>query len=162
MGIFDIFSKKDPVAEVVQQVRKETILVIDDDKFIRESYQELLTQEGYNVASAVNGKEGLMKAVEIRPNLIMLDIMMPEMDGNMVLEALWKDPRTKTIPVIMLTNAGNIKNMDHAKFFSAFKFMVKVNVSPEEVISSVREGLEVDKRIRQTLGGLDSEMPQSQ
>jgi DNA-binding NtrC family response regulator len=85
--------------------------------------------------------------------------MMPEMDGNQVLEALWRDSRTKTIPVIMLTNAGNIKNMDHAKFFSAFKFMVKVNVAPDEVIASVKEGLEVDKKIRETLVNLPAQTP---
>jgi CheY-like chemotaxis protein len=139
MGLLNFFNKKPPAAPP-QPVSKGTILVVDDEKFLRDFYQELLTGEGYQVITATNGQEALIAAQKM-PNLILLDIMMPLMDGNEVLKRLNLDPKTKNIPVILLTNAGNLNNMDHAKLYSAYKFLIKSNVSPPEVLDTIKEAL---------------------
>ncbi len=140
MGIFDLFGgKKAPVAPAP----KRLVLVVDDEQYIREFYQELLTQEGFDVTMATNGMEALTSVTQRKPELILLDINMPELSGNDVLKKLWDNPQTKTIPVIMLTNEGNINNMEQAKFYNAYKFLIKANTAPEEVISVVKEALKI-------------------
>ena len=79
------------------------VLVIDDDRNVGLTVSEFLHRKGYRVSSAVNGKEGLRAAGAYIPDLIILDIAMPGMDGFEVLRALKKSPRTVSIPVIMLT-----------------------------------------------------------
>ena len=83
-----------------------SILVIDDDLNAQELMKKFLTKENYNVIQATSGKDGLTLAKEHLPNLITLDVMMPEMDGWEVLTALQSDQKTKNIPVIMLTMAN--------------------------------------------------------
>ncbi len=79
------------------------ILVVDDDEALVDVVSNLLKLEGYEVLEAYNGKAGLEMAKEKKPHVIILDIMMPEMDGYQVLEKLKEDPETNDIPVIMLT-----------------------------------------------------------
>lgn len=136
MGIFAFFSSKPPTP--VPHIIKPTVLIIEDEQYLRDFYEELFQGEGYEVMTATNGKEGIEKAQQ-HPNVILLDLMMPIMSGQEVLQVLWDNPQTKTIPVIVLTNAGSIENMDKAKFFSAYKFFIKSNVSPEEIISTVAQ-----------------------
>lgn len=140
VGILNLFYKNKPAPQPVQ-LPKPKVLVVDDDQFLREFYVELLSKEGYQVFGAVNGKTGLEAVTVNKPGVVILDIMMPIIDGNEVLRRLWNDPQTKNIPVIILTNAGNINNMDNAKFYSAYKFLIKTNVTPEEIIESVKEAL---------------------
>jgi CheY-like chemotaxis protein len=148
MGLFDF--KKKPAATTVpqqaatppvQQTTNAKILVVDDEEYLLEFYHEILTKRGYQVLTAANGQEALNQVTAQRPDLILLDIMMPLMDGNEVLRQLKDNPQTKDIPVIVLTNAGNLENMDKAKFYSAYKFFIKSNVPPEEIISTVEEAL---------------------
>jgi CheY-like chemotaxis protein len=139
MGLLDIFNKKKAPSPPVA-APKHKVLVVDDDQFLREFYQELLTGSGYQVLTANNGQEALVAALN-KPDVILLDIMMPVMDGNEVLRQLSQNPQTKEIPVIILTNAGSINNMDHAKIYSAYKFLIKTNVTPEEVLSEVKDAV---------------------
>jgi two-component system alkaline phosphatase synthesis response regulator PhoP/two-component system response regulator VicR len=81
----------------------KTILVVDDEKHIVRLVQINLERAGYKVITAQDGKEGLQKAQQEKPDLIVLDVMMPYMDGFEVLKHLKKDPETRNIPVIMLT-----------------------------------------------------------
>jgi CheY-like chemotaxis protein len=136
MGLFDAFQKK-PASPPAPPAPKATILVVDDEQYLREFYQELLTQQGYQIYMAANGQEGYDLATKLRPDLILLDIMMPGMSGIEVLSKLEESGLTEKSHVIMLTNAGSMQNMDDAKFHSAYQFLIKANTSPEEVIKTV-------------------------
>ena len=91
--------------------------------------------------TATNGQEAMDIVLKDPPSLIILDIMMPVMDGNEVLKRLWDNNLTKKIPVIVLTNAGNLENMDKAKFYSTYQFFIKSNISPEEILKTVNGAL---------------------
>lgn len=144
MGLFNLFNKKTPAPASTSSspnTLKPVILVIDDDQFLREFYQQILVKAGYQVFTATNGVEGLQAILKNKPDVILLDIMMPVMDGNEVLKKLSENPEITKIPVIILTNAGSINNMDNAKYYSAYKFLIKANVTPEEVVEAVKEVL---------------------
>lgn len=79
------------------------VLVVEDDNVIRESLREVLTEEGYTVATAQHGKEALTRLTELRPKVILLDLMMPVMDGWQVLEALQQDAALASIPVVVVS-----------------------------------------------------------
>lgn len=157
MGLFNLFNKKPATPPPPVAAPKPKVLVVDDDQFLREFYQELLIGAGYQVITATNGQEALKAALN-KPDAILLDIMMPVMDGNEVLRQLSNNPQTKVIPVIILTNAGSINNMDNAKFYSAYKFLIKTNVTPEEVLSEVKDAVsrvktvEVPSIVKQSTG----------
>jgi CheY-like chemotaxis protein len=85
------------------------ILVVDDDKDIGEIVRYALSKDNHEVIEALNGKEGLARASSDKPDLIILDIMMPEMDGLSVSTRLAADPATKNIPVIILTAKGRMR-----------------------------------------------------
>lgn len=87
------------------------ILVVDDDRSIVEMLQFLLTKEGYTVCIARDGSAGLAMAQQEKPDLIILDIMMPEMDGFTVSGALFKDPAMRRIPILILTAKGNAREI---------------------------------------------------
>ncbi|MCG2689830.1 response regulator, partial [Candidatus Parcubacteria bacterium] len=82
------------------------ILTIEDDKFLRELIKRKLQEVGFEAISASNGEEGLKLAKEEKPNLILLDLIMPGMDGFITLKELQKDPLLASIPVIILSNLG--------------------------------------------------------
>ena len=86
------------------------ILVVDDDRLIVMIIESVLKKEGYEVYTASNGKEGLNKAREVKPNLMILDIMMPEMDGYEVCHCLKRDPDTADIAVLVLTAKADVEN----------------------------------------------------
>jgi CheY-like chemotaxis protein len=144
VGILDLLKK--PAATPEVSVQKRKVLVVDDERDLREFYEDLLTRQGYEVVTATNGQEALAAVTQHAPELILLDIMMPVMDGLEVLRALNDNEQTKKIPVIVLTNAGNMDNMDQANFYSAYKFFVKVNVAPEEIIKTVADALATVKQ----------------
>ena len=102
-----------PLKSELLQVGAKTVLVIDDDPTVHDLMQRFLTKEGFQVASALNGEEGLALAKKLQPDAITLDVMMPSMDGWAVLSALKVDPELADIPVIMLTIVDN-KNMGYA------------------------------------------------
>ena len=141
MGLLDRFKKPADAPQV--QDAKLKVLVVDDEQYLREFYQDLLTRQGFDVSTATNGKEALDLVASGQPNLILLDIMMPVMDGMEVLKNLWENNLTRKIPVIVLTNAGDLNNMDKAKFYSTYQFFIKSNVEPEEIVKTVNEALGV-------------------
>src|SRR5690349_4486863 len=87
------------------------ILVVDDEKDVVELIQFALTKEGHSVSGAYDGKEGLELARSEQPELIILDVMMPEMDGYTMNTRLVADAKTRSIPVIILTAKGQMRDM---------------------------------------------------
>ena len=115
------------------------ILIIEDDPYVLKFYGRLFALGKYEVDMAGSGKEGIAKAKANKPNLILLDIMMPEMDGFVVLKELKEDPETKDCEVIMLTNLSDTESFKKAIDMGANGYLVKVNNPPEKLIEEVEK-----------------------
>ena len=115
------------------------ILLIEDDPLVIRMYQKILSFEGFEIEFAVNGRDGVIMAKEVKPNLIFCDVMMPQMNGIEVLEHLKADPETSDIPVIMLTNLSGTHDAEMALQKGAFAYMVKSEYKPKEVAAKAKE-----------------------
>jgi DNA-binding response OmpR family regulator len=117
------------------------ILIIEDDKFLRELIAKKLNEEGFGVDEAVDGEEGLRKSKEGKPNLILLDLILPGIDGFEVLAKIKQDPEIKSIPVIILSNLGQKEDIEKGLKLGAFDYLVKAHFTPGEIIEKVRNAL---------------------
>ena len=128
-----------PTVPTAQPAPKKKILIAEDDPTMREFYGELMNDQGYEVYTAENGQIALQMAIEKKPDLLILDIMMPIMDGKAMLHELRKIPQFKLLPVIILTNAGDTDTMrETQRYENADAFLIKSNVTPQEVIDKVK------------------------
>ena len=118
---------------------KGKILLIEDDEMLSTLYAEKFKREGYEVATANNGVDGLKLAEEHKPNVILLDIIMPKMDGFMVLKKLRKNGATKDISVILLTNLGQEEDVKKGKALGADDYFIKANHTPSEIVTKVKD-----------------------
>jgi CheY-like chemotaxis protein len=117
------------------------ILITEDDPLMSRMYQKIFSFEGYEVVMADNGQDGLEKARTVQPTLILLDVMMPVMNGLEMLEKLKQDPTTKGIPVIMLTNLAGEQDAETALSKGAVKYIVKSEYDPKQISDMVKEVL---------------------
>lgn len=116
------------------------ILVVEDDDAIASLYEAMLSTEGFAVVRAATGPEGLQKAKEEAPDLILLDLLLPEMSGIDVLRELRESgPPHAEVPVIVLTNLDEEWALGQARVFGATDYLVKVKTTPSEVVGRVRE-----------------------
>lgn len=113
------------------------ILLIEDEQIIIELLQRKLTEEGYDVAIAKDGEEGIKAMEAEEPDLILLDIVMPKMGGLEVMEEMQKNPDLKRIPVVVVSNSGQPVELDRAKKLGAKDWLVKTEFDPQEVIEKV-------------------------
>ncbi len=117
------------------------ILLIEDDDLMIRMYQRVLTFKGYTVEIAENGLLGYEKAKTFKPNLILLDIMMPVLNGLQTLEKLKQDPATKDIKVIILSNLVHKRDSEYAVKLGAIKYLIKSDYDPNEVIEEINKCL---------------------
>src|SRR3989344_8464977 len=117
------------------------ILIVEDDPLMLRMYQKIFTLEQYEVEVATNGEEALEKVHAGKPTIILLDIMMPKMNGLQVLDKLKSDPDLKKIPVIMLTNLAGQSDAETAIAKGAVKYIVKSEYEPKQVANMVKEVL---------------------
>ena len=117
------------------------ILIVEDDPLMARLYEKVFKFEGYDVSIALNGREGLDKVREVKPTVIVLDIMMPEMNGLEVLDKLKADPDTKTIPVVVLTNLAGGQDAEAALTKGAVKYIVKSEYEPKQIANMIKEVL---------------------
>lgn len=115
------------------------ILIVEDDPLMLRMYQKIFTFEKYDVDTAINGEEALVKVRTSRPTLILLDIMMPKVNGLQVLDKLKSDPDTKNIPVVMLTNLASEKDAENAMLKGAIKYIVKSQYEPKQISDMIKE-----------------------
>ena len=120
--------------------KSKKILIVDDEEGIRELLAESLRLRGYDVWTASDGQQGLDVAAPYKPDLILLDVMMPVMDGWQMLNCLRRNENTKHIPVAMLTGRGEDYSMAIAKENQASEYFVKP-VNLDELISFIRRYL---------------------
>lgn len=117
------------------------ILVVDDEMDISKTLAEHFKRKGYEVATAYDGEEGIAKAKEFLPDIILLDILMPVMDGISALKQLKSDSSTANIPVIMLTNLDTQDKVAGAMEAGTTHYLVKSDYSPEDLDKKVEEVL---------------------
>lgn len=116
------------------------ILLVDDDPLMVRMYQTKFELDGNQVSVAGNGEECLSKIGSFKPDLILLDIMMPVMDGLNTLKKLKENSETKSIPVILLTNvSGSESDTNRGLELGAVAYLVKANYTPKEVVQKVKE-----------------------
>ncbi len=118
---------------------KGKILVVEDAQLFRAMYEDKLKMEGYEVWTAADGLEGLKLAREVIPDLILLDLVMPRMGGLEVLKRLKSDPRTKDIPVVVLSNLEDAEGVKEAIEQGAEDFLRKTASSPAEVTAKIKK-----------------------
>ena len=121
------------------------ILLVDDDELMSRMYQRVFIIEGYTIEVASDGLTGYNKAKIFKPDLILLDVMMPVMNGLQALEKLKTDPETKDIPVMMLTNLANEPDADYSLKKGAIKYLVKSNYDPKGILTEIRAYLNNDQ-----------------
>jgi len=117
------------------------ILFIEDESALQKTIGDILTQEGYEIISALDGAVGLRMAEEKKPDLILLDLILPKMHGFEVLKALKENLATKNIPVIILTNLEEIKDVEEALKLGATTYLVKSQYSLDEVVEKIKASL---------------------
>ncbi|MFA6028043.1 MAG: response regulator [Patescibacteria group bacterium] len=121
------------------------ILLVEDDEMLHSMYTQKFSQDGYKVISAYNGSDGLKKAKEEKPDLVLLDIIMPKMDGFVTLKRIKADKDLQNTPVIMLTNLGQDEDIKKGKELGADDYFIKANHTPAEVVSKVKSLLKKKK-----------------
>lgn len=120
---------------------KTKVLLVEDDKMIIDMYTLKFTQEGYNVIQAENGKDGLALAKKEVPDIILLDIILPKMDGFTVLKKLKEDKNLADIPVVLLTNLGQDGDVKKGLELGANDYLIKANFTPSQVVDKVKSVL---------------------
>lgn len=119
------------------------ILIVEDETTLRKSLSEFLTAEGFEVLEAADGEKGLELAKKEKPDLVVLDIILPRKDGYEVLSELKVDEGTKNIPVILLTNLEKPEDIDRAFEKGANTYLVKSNYKLEDVAKRIKETLKL-------------------
>lgn len=118
------------------------ILFIEDESALQKALGDTLSKEGYKMISALDGEIGLRLAKSEKPDLILLDLILPRMNGFEVLRALKEDEGTKDIPVIVSTNLEEIENVEKVLSLGATTYLLKANYSLEDILEKIRLALE--------------------
>lgn len=118
----------------------QKILVVDDDLYLREIYEETLTDAGYSVEICINGEEGLAKLQQGGYSLCLLDMMLPKVDGLGVLDRIKSNPPTvPNGPIIILSNLSHEKLIADAKSLGAASYLVKAELTPDMLLAEVQK-----------------------
>lgn len=123
---------------------KKKILLVEDDDTLAEVYRQRLELEGFDTKRSNNGESALKDAVEYHPDLILLDVMMPNLNGFDVLDILRNSPQTRNVHIIMLTALSQPKDAERAKELGADDFLVKSQVVIGDVIARIKHELNMD------------------
>lgn len=121
------------------------VLIVEDDNFLVEMYTTKFELEGFSVVSAEDGEKGLEVAKNEHPDIILLDILMPKMDGFTTLVELKKDDSLKNTPVILLTNLGQKEDVKKGFELGAAGYLIKAHFMPSEVVEKIKKILEESK-----------------
>lgn len=117
------------------------ILIIEDDKFLGELISKKLKEEGFETIIALDGQEGLIKTEEDKPDLIVLDLLLPGMDGFEVMKRLKQKESTKKIPILILSNLGEREEVEKGLKMGAVDYLIKAHFTPTEIIAKIKLAL---------------------
>ncbi|MBI4138177.1 MAG: response regulator [Candidatus Wildermuthbacteria bacterium] len=121
------------------------ILIIEDDKFLRELISQKVAREGYEVLDAVDGESGLKMAQAESPDLILLDLILPGMDGFEVLSRIKGDEKTGKVPVVIISNLGQKDDVDKGMAMGAADYLIKAHFTPGEIVEKIASVLSSGK-----------------
>ena len=117
------------------------ILIVEDDRTLLKMYQTKLTLENFEVEAAYDGEEGLEKLKTTSPNLVLLDLAMPKLDGFEFLKKMMADASLKKIPVVVFSNLGQESDVEKAKDLGAKDYLIKANLTPKQVVEKIKQYL---------------------
>jgi len=115
------------------------IVIIEDDKFLRELISKKLSDAGYEVLEAIDGEEGIKRVKESKPDLVLLDLILPGIDGFEVLSQIKQGPLFSDLPVIILSNLGQKEDVEKGLKLGAVDFLVKAHFTPGEIIEKIKK-----------------------
>ena len=118
-----------------------TVLLVEDDRFLRRAAEASLRQAGYTVAIAGDGEEALRQVAAVKPAIVLLDLIMPKLQGFEVLRRLKAAPETAGIPVVVTSNLGQETDVKQAMNLGAAAYFIKSNLSLQELVAVVRDTL---------------------
>lgn len=134
--------KKSPKAgEETSSEDEKTVLVIEDDQFLRDLIVRKLEEEGFKTLQAIDGEEGLRTIRENKPKIVLLDLILPGIDGFEVLKQMKEDPTFFDVPVIVLSNLGQKDDIDRGLKLGALDYLIKAHFTPGEIVEKVKEAL---------------------
>ncbi len=122
--------------------KKKLILVAEDDTFYAKIYQSKLTAEGFEVEIASNGDQAIEFIAGRMPDILLLDLIMPEKDGFQTLEELRNNQRTKDLKVIVLSNLGQEEDIKKAKAYGVLDYIVKTDISIQDLVKVIKDSLQ--------------------
>lgn len=114
------------------------ILIIEDDKFLRELIARKLTDEGFEISEAVDGEDGIKKLKEAKPDLVLLDLILPSIDGFEVLSKVKEDESIASIPIIILSNLGQKEEVEKGLDLGAVDYLIKAHFTPGEIVEKIK------------------------
>jgi DNA-binding response OmpR family regulator len=120
---------------------KPKILIIEEDRFLRKIYKNKFSRAGFEFREAISGDEGLNKVYSEKPDLVLLDLMLPKKSGFEVLVELKRDKSTRKIPVVILSNLAQEEDIQRVMSLGASDYLIKTEVSLSDVIDRVKECL---------------------
>lgn len=118
---------------------KIKILLVEDEKSIADMYKMKFEREGWEVVYIDNGDGVLKTVVEKKPDIVLLDIILPKADGFSVLKELKENSQTKKVPIVMLTNLGQEEDIKKGKDLGADGYLVKANLTPAQVVEEIKK-----------------------
>ena len=121
--------------------RMARILVVDDDRDFRDSMCSILERHGHEAICVPNGREALIQVLTHVPDVVLLDLHMPEMDGPSFLEVIRSYLRLQSLPVVVVTGLADSPMVDHAQFLKVNAILVKGKASPDEIVRALEESL---------------------
>ncbi|HEX8974370.1 MAG TPA: response regulator [Patescibacteria group bacterium] len=124
-------------------MEKKKLLIVEDDAILQKSLEDFLSTEGFEVSCASDGEAGVEMAHTNKPDLILLDIVLPKKDGYEVLQEIKADEAVSHIPIVLLTNLGSVSDVEKALELGATTYLVKADYKLEEVTAKVKEILEI-------------------
>jgi DNA-binding response OmpR family regulator len=114
------------------------ILIVEDDKFLRDLMTQKIAKDGFNVVEATDGESGYQKIVSEKPSIVLLDLIMPGLDGFEVLKKIQENPEISGIPVIILSNLGQKDDVEKGMRLGAKDYLIKAHFTPKEIIDKVK------------------------
>lgn len=121
-------------------------MIIEDDSFLSGMYARKFEEQDFEAETAVSGEEGIKKIQENKPDVVLLDIILPKMDGFEVLRAIKENPALQKIVVILLTNLGQLEDLDRGVGMGAADYIIKAHFTPGAVVGRVKEILKKHKK----------------
>lgn len=126
--------------------KKQTVLIVEDDEFLRSLAAKRLDKEGLGVQVAVDGETAVAVAKEVKPDVIVLDLILPGLDGFEVLEKIKAEESLKAVPIIVFSNLGQKEDIERAQYLGAANFLVKSNFTLDDLLDKVKEQLAAIKQ----------------